>query len=255
MKFNIPNLALLFALCNHLVVSSVFPMESFAADTVFIGTSATANLDYEFSDKDGVKKGKITLTWEGSIESNAINAIGVISDQINAILDKKIDAAMEALSKAWEGVKKLFGGKTGEVIKEKESYFKKNQGAILVALNTNDNSSNLSEESLIAINKINKDFELIERDMKEFQIHLTSFYDNGNFDLRSINFVRNSSQKLRQSLSNFLINFKALSNDNSSPELLLAKQEILKSTQDLTNILEFTDQVLNAFDKAIAQSE
>lgn len=91
--------------------------------------------------------------------------------------------------------------------------------------------------------------------MKEFQIHLTSFYDNGNFDLRSINSVRNSSQKLRQSLSNFLINFKALSNDDSSPDLLLAKQEILKSSQDLTNILEFTDQVLNAFDKAIAQSE
>lgn len=67
MKFNIPNLALLFTLCNHLVVSSVFPMESFAADTVFIGTSATANLDYEFSDKGEVKKGRITLTWEGSM--------------------------------------------------------------------------------------------------------------------------------------------------------------------------------------------
>ena len=233
----------------------------------YVGISATYRVKWEErtihrvrSDGDTEEEEIIvTRTRDISISGGMTGSFEGVSRQLASLVNEAIDALIGRLSRAWVFIRTLFSRQTGEDIQPlDQSYFPKNQEGTLVALNINDDSSNLSEESLITINKMDKDFELIERNMKEFKVNLTGFYDNGNFDLRFINSTRNSSQKLRQSLSNFLINFKTLStlsNNNSSPELMLAKQEILKSTQDVINILEFTDKVLNAFDKAIAQSE
>ena len=163
-----------------------------------------------------------------------------VSASLSSMINIKILEVMEALRRQFNAFDiQSSGGKTNEDIRLKENVKQNQQKKLTSQMGDN----------------INQSFDGLGEDIESFRLSLASFYNGGQYNLMEINTAKASSQKLRQSLSNFLINFKALSNDNSSPELLLAKQEILKSTQDLTNILEFTDQVLSAFDKAIAQSE
>lgn len=218
----------------------IFPQLTLAQgnESDYIGISATGWATFHIVVKEGTIDTRVNLNASGGTGTYA-----EVSAYLSSIIEQQINEILGRLTANFAGMGKVTrtgGGKNpGEDIRLKENVKQNQQKKFTLQMGDN----------------LNKSFDYLGEDIALFRLSLASFYNGGQYNLMEINTAKASSQKLRQSLSNFLINFKALSNDNSSPELLLAKQEILKSTQDLTNILEFTDQVLSAFNKAIAQSE